>query len=248
MFTTASRCQSMTTPDPRDPPRPDSPVWISRFEWPSHDTSVPVPGMGFGVELVSRFTGEPGISPAAAADEREVARFVAPWLIALFPVGSDGRPLTEPTRTGDPRRVCSGGAEILLTNRRMAVVVVKGYGKLGKVDEREGSIIAIDVPYRSLGSVAIVRKKKILRSVSERSVRCRTTSPPGGIDVEPLARLGENSASISFTEFADTLIRTACDDLLTATLMEAAERHRVERLRQGARESDGLDVVAEIAG
>ena len=241
----------MCTPVPDSAPRSDSPVWISRFEWPSLETELRVPGMGFGPRLVNRANGEAGISPVPAPDETEISRFMATFFRAVFPAGADGLPLSDPAGTGELKEICAGGAEVLLTDARMAVVMVKGWGVYGKVENESGSVVVVDVPYRALGSVELVRKRRISWRVKDVALHGYTTLPAGVIQLEPFARMDPdlgNPRKVRFVEFMDDLVQAACTARLSATLMEKDERNRLERVRDGERVAEGLDVVAELEG
>lgn len=238
----------MAQPAPDDRPSPHASIVISRFEWPSLDTRLPVPGMGFHLRLTNRHNGDGGIAPIAAPDETELGRFVVAYCRVIVPVDDGGRPASS-DQVGPLREVCIGGGEVVLTEHRMCLVLIKGNGALGKVDDERGSVIAIDVPFRAVGSIALVREKKAFRGIKERQIRCYCHRPPGAIDIEPLARLPAGNGRpirIGLTEFFEQLVQLACDDALKATLMEANERKRLQQVRDGARTVEDLDIVAEI--
>ncbi|MFD6696497.1 hypothetical protein [Micromonospora aurantiaca (nom. illeg.)] len=140
---------------------------------------------------------------------------------------------------------------MILTEGRMCIVLIRASGSLGRANAERGTIVAIEVPYRSLGSIALVRQKKTLRGVREEAIRCYTNRPPGAIDLEPIARLepsdDDKPVRVTFAELFNQLVEAACDDALRAVLMEAKERQRLERVRAGERTVEELDIVAEIS-
>ncbi|WP_328383537.1 hypothetical protein OHQ88_13805 [Micromonospora zamorensis] len=239
----------MAHPAAENAPRAFESVLISRFEWPDHQVRQRLPGMGFEVRITNRPNGAAGITPAPTSEETELARFVVGYCRALFPVDDHGLLLADPDRPGPIREVCVGGGEVMLTDRRMSVVLIKASGALGRAKDERGSIVAIDAPYQALGSAAIVRVKKAFRGARDRSVRWYATRPTGAIDLEPIARIdsdGGRPIPASCALLFDALVAAAGDDALRATLVEADERRRVQWVRDGGRTADGLDIVAEI--
>jgi hypothetical protein len=240
----------MTTPRPDGPPRSDSPALITRVEWPGLDTEFAVPGTGVVLRVANRANGNAGISALPGWAEREVDRFMAQYLQVVFPVDADGKPLPDPT--GELHRlgkVCEGGAELLVTDQRLVVVVVKGSGGLGVADDERGAVVVVDLPHRALGAVSRTRRKGFLGKVKDSGVRLDVVRPVGAIRVEPLARVDQdlrNPERVDDQAFADSLVHAAAELALTAHLMESSERQRLRRVLDGERTGDGLDVVAEI--
>jgi hypothetical protein len=228
-----------------------SPVVVTRFEWPDESVTASIPGMDFRLQFTRRAYGGGGIAPAPNPDEREVARFVGILLTAAFPVDGVVLPDANPSVNTPIKQICSGRAEVLLTDRRMAVVLGEGSGKLGRVSEEGGSVVAIEVPYRAVNSVAVVRKRTTFRGVKDREVRCYTRHPMGALDIEPVVRMFPAPAEavrVAVAEFADALIDAICADALSATLMSNEERFRFNRVRRGERVVEDLDIVAELHG
>lgn len=205
--------------------------------------------MGFRLTVAGHANGDAGITPMAAEDEHERGRF-AGICQAVFPTGPDGRPLPH-GKTGVMRQVFFGAAEILLTERRLCAAMISSSGSLGRTDDERGTVIAVDVPYRALGSVALTRERRFFRGVKDTGVRCYAARPAGALDIEPVASVDPTTGKGTRTEmtaFFDLVTRLACADALTETLIEAPERRRLEKVRDGARTVEDLDVVAEIRG
>jgi hypothetical protein len=107
-----------------------------------------------------------GASPVPAPGERELAR----WVViggCMFTVTDAGTPMdTAPTgTTGHPMRLFSGGAELVLTDRRLLGVVVDGETVVGKVGG--GSILALSFPLTRVESVSVDLKRRLLGGVKE---------------------------------------------------------------------------------
>jgi len=170
---------------------------------------------------------------------------------AQFPVAGVVLPNPNPTVNTPIERICDGSAEVLLTDRRMAVVLIQGSGKLGRVSEEGGTVVAIEVPYQAVSSVAVVRKRTTLRGVKDRQVRCYTRHPIGVVDFEPVVRMfpaPSKAVRIAVSECADTLVDAICADAVSATLMSNEERLRFNEVRRGERVVEDLDIVAELHG
>ncbi|WP_306204354.1 hypothetical protein [Actinoplanes sp. RD1] len=231
-----------------DGPLPCAPVRISRFAWPSHETALPAPGGAFRLRLGTRINGDAGIFPEAAEGEHELARFVIGYCRAVVPVGTDGRPLAF-GKDGPLGEVCVGGGEMVLTGSRLCLVLIKATGALGKADDERGSVICVDVPFGSIGSIALLRRKRAFRGIKDRQLRCYLSRPAGALDIEPVAVFvaGEKRpVRIGLAAAYDQIVRAVCEDALSATLLEAGERDRLRLVRDGARTYDELDLVADI--
>ncbi|MFC4851868.1 hypothetical protein [Actinophytocola glycyrrhizae] len=208
-----------------------------------------MPGTDAHLRIINRANGDVGISPERAPDERELDRFVAHWASGGFPVGANGLPLPVPTGGVGLREVFAGGAEILVTEVRIVIVLVKGDSAFGKVYDERGTVVVVDLPYRSLTSVEVEREKGLFGRIKKKGVGLFTNRPLGRVAVNPMARLDANAGNpvlADDNEFADAIVRAAASYRLTATLMEKQERQRLERVRDGARVLDGLSVVAEL--
>ena len=239
----------MTVFDPSGKPHANSPVLASRFEWPDVIEQATIPGFSYGLRTVARVDNALGIAPVPMDDETELDRFVVSWVRAILSVDARGLPSLDPSMSGNLKEICIGAGEVLVTENRLAIVLIQAEsGPLGNAKDEHGSVIAFDVPFRAINSIALTRKKKF-RKVKDDAVRLYIGRPAGAIDLEPLARTtigSDKPTPTSLPEFFDIVVMTACRHALSATLMELPERQRLERILNGARMVEDLDVVAEI--
>jgi hypothetical protein len=105
-------------------------------------------------------------SPVAAPGEAELAR----WVVlagCLFTVTEAGIPMdaAPPGTSGRPMQLFYGGAELLLTDRRLLGIVMKGETVVGKVGG--GSILALCFPLARVEAVSIDLKRRLVGGVKE---------------------------------------------------------------------------------
>jgi hypothetical protein len=107
-----------------------------------------------------------GSSPRVASGETELGR----WVVVggcMFTVTDAGTPMdTAPVgSSGRPLQLFYGGAEALLTDRRLLAVVVEGETVVGAVGK--GSILALSFPLTRIESVSVDLKSRLLGGVKE---------------------------------------------------------------------------------
>lgn len=194
------------TPLPQGTGLPVPTPRFARFQWPDSTPSQRIPELQVAVRVINRANGEGGISPLAVDGEQDVGRFISQYFRAVLPVRPDGHPAGN--GFGSPRQVCEGGAEILLTDRRLVAVVIRGNCLVGSVDERNGVVFVIDFPYECIGSVDLEHKKRLFGGVKERHVRIYGAAVPAALEIEPFVQVdedGRNPVKTSYQVFADAL-------------------------------------------
>jgi hypothetical protein len=207
---------------------------------------VEVPGLNFKIRRVTR-RGAERAAIVPAVGESENGYFVAMGG-AMATITPDGRPPTQAdSATSTQHKIYYGVAALLVTNRRLCVLVVRGDTILGKVNEQRGSLLALSFAFESINSIEIARRKGAFGRVKESEVKVLSFAPPAGLLLEPKYRLAVDpdapAATTSYSAFADILIEAACTHLLQ-TVTDHQEHSRLDQIRAGHRLRDGLDLVA----
>jgi hypothetical protein len=171
----------------------DKPVHLfvktALFAWSGGDAEQKVDRVGCVIKKVYRARGSTGLAAQPLAGEKELGRFVAQHLHMVAMVGSDGKLVDGPVWSGTFRLACEGGGELLLTDRRLLITVILGETVLGDVNERNGKIFVIDIPYGVITSVDVMRKKAFFGGMKVKAIRVQSITPPTVLDVEPIAQL-----------------------------------------------------------
>lgn len=116
-----------------------------------------------------------GSSPQPAPGERTLARWVT---IAgcMITVTDQGLPLRESPgpQTGHPTRLFTGGAELLLTDRRLLGTVINGETVVGAVNDKNGFLLAFSYPLERIESVDVDLERKMFGGVKEARLNIMT--------------------------------------------------------------------------
>jgi hypothetical protein len=210
-------------------------------------SSACVGDLGFGIRQKARGSHRV-IVPVPADGETEIARYVS-LARGMASFAPDGRPPTVADAAASAqKKICEGAAELLLTNMRLCVLIMRGQTILGPVNEARGSVLALSLPYGDLDFVEVTRKKGAFGAVKESDVRVMSFAPPSGFVLEPHYRMDLTSDSptkTSYVAFADLLVEAVCDFRL-ATETDERERARVRQVRAGHREENGLCLTAVL--
>jgi hypothetical protein len=203
--------------------------------------------LGFGIRHKARGSHQV-IVPVPAGGETEIARYVS-LARAMASFAPDGRPPTAADAAGAAQKqICEGAAELLLTNMRLCVLIMRGQTILGPVNEARGSVLALSMPYGGLDFVEVTRKKGAFGAVKESDVSVMSFAPPSGFVLEPHYRMdlaSDTPAKTTYAAFADLLVQAVCNFRL-ATETDERERARVRQVREGRREQNGLCLTAVL--
>jgi hypothetical protein len=123
-------------------------------------------------ELDFHFSGP---HPTAVAGERELNRWVV-YGGATFAATDAGEPIGPSGSSGRLLRLFTGGAEVLLTDRRLLAVVIEGETIVGPVGGRSGHMLLLSYPLNHIESVGVDRKKRIFGGVKETSLQITSIS------------------------------------------------------------------------
>lgn len=116
-----------------------------------------------------------GPHPTAAAGERELNRWVV-YGGATFVATDAGEPIGRSGGSGRMLQLFVGGAEVLLTDRRLLVVVIEGETIVGPVGGRSGHMLLLSYPLDRIESVGVDRKKRIFGGVKETRLQILSVS------------------------------------------------------------------------
>ena len=121
-----------------------------------------------------------GTSPLAAPGETEVGRWVAVCgcIITVTDAGLPFQHAPDGT-TGRPAKLFEGGAELLLTNRRLLGVVVKGDTIVGNVNDEHGNVLIFSLPLNTVDSVSVDLGRRLFGGAKEK--RLHVMSLPAGM-------------------------------------------------------------------
>jgi hypothetical protein len=193
-----------------------------------------------------------GTTPQPSVGETEVGRWVA-LSGCIFTITEDGAPFdTAPAgATGRPVKLFEGGAELLLTDRRLMGVVVRGETIVGKVGDQRGSVLLFTLPLTRVDSLRLDLGRRLFGGIKEK--RLHIMSVEGTVaDVvidEVVAAPGPGPKGLA--RYRGTL-RQVLDAFVAAVAAARRAGADDEELRQldalvcGAREETADEVVANF--
>ena len=117
------------------------------------------------------------MEPHPAPGEVELKRFMVVGG-CMFTVSDSGTPIdpANGVTSGRMVKLFYGGADILLTDRRLLATVVKGETVLGDVGGTPESILALSFPLERVESISIDLRKKLLGGVKENRLHIMCTT------------------------------------------------------------------------
>jgi hypothetical protein len=213
----------------------------------SFTTPVDIDGLNFRVQRTTR-RGREVLVPIPADGETEIARFlsVARAMASFTP---EGRPPTAAeAAVSVQRKICYGAAELMVTNMRLCVLLIRGETILGNVNESRGSVFALSFAYGDVDYVDVARRKGVFGAMKESDVKVISFAPPTALVLEPNYQMDLTSdvpTKTSYSAFADTLVGAACDFHL-GIVTDEEERVRLQQVKAGYRHENGTDLTALI--
>jgi hypothetical protein len=107
-----------------------------------------------------------GPHPTAADGERELNRWVV-YGGGTFVATDAGEPFGQSGGSGRMLQLFTGGAEVLLTERRLLAIVIDGETIVGPVGGRSGHMLLLSFPLNLIESVGVDRKPRMFGGVKE---------------------------------------------------------------------------------
>src|SRR5215469_17783995 len=132
----------------------------------SSTTPVDIGGLNFRFQRTTR-RGRQVLVPIRADGETEIARFasVARAMASFTP---EGRPPTAAeAAVSVQRKICYGAAELMVTNMRLCVLLIRGETILGNVNESRGSVFGLSFAYRDVDYIDVTRRKGVFGAMKE---------------------------------------------------------------------------------
>jgi hypothetical protein len=210
-------------------------------------TPIDIDGLNFSIQRTTR-RGRKVLVPIPADGETEIARFasLARVMASFTPEGKP--PTAAEAAVSIQRKICYGAAELMVTNMRLCVLLIRGETILGNVNESRGSVLALSFAYGDVDYVDVARRKGVFGAMKESDVKVVSLAPPAALVLEPNYRMDLTSdvpTKTSYSAFADTLVETACDFHL-GIVADEQERARLQQVRAGYRHQDGTDLTAVL--
>jgi hypothetical protein len=210
-------------------------------------TPINIDELNFSIQRTTR-RGRQVLVPIPADGETEIARF-ASVTRAMATFTPEGKPPTAAeAAVSIQRKVCYGAAELMVTNMRLCVLLIRGETILGNVNESRGSVFALSFAYGDVDYVDVARRKGVFGAMKESDVKVVLLAPPAALVLEPNYRMDPTSdvpIQTSYSAFADTLVEAACDFHL-GIVTDEQERARLQRVKAGYRHENGTDLTALI--
>jgi hypothetical protein len=210
-------------------------------------TPMDIDSLNFRVQRTTR-RGRQVLVPVPADGETEIARF-ASVARAMATFTPEGKPPTAAEAAASvQRKVCYGAAELMITNMRLCVLLIRGETILGNVNESHGSAFVLSFAYGDVDYVDVARRKSVFGAVKESDVKVVLLAPPAAVVLEPSYRMDPTSdmpTKTSYSAFADTLVEAACDFHL-GIVTDEQERARLQQVKAGYRDESGTDLTALI--
>jgi len=96
------------------------------------------------------------LDPLATSSEQQLMRILGVGQL-MAARGRDGGP-PAPNRTGTPFTIATGYFDVLITSRRVVVLVQGGETALGPVDILEGSMLVASTPLRNVDKLTVEKR------------------------------------------------------------------------------------------
>ena len=206
-------------------------------------------------DLDFRYTDK---GPKPNEDERELARWVTVAGCA-FTVTDSGEPMDPASGATNGRLIpmFEGGAEFLLTDRRLMALVIEADTVVGKVGGRSGHVLAVSFPLERIESVTIDIKKKTFGGFKDGRMHIMSINS-GVADLfidDVIAVPGGNSAGYqrfrgTKREIVEAFVAPVC--AAREANANQADQSQLAQARGGERESSptefGVSFVAATTG
>jgi hypothetical protein len=193
-----------------------------------------------------------GPHPVPGPGERELKR----WVViggGMFVATDDGEPIGTAGGQGQLLTLFTGGAEVVLTDRRLLALVIDGQTVVGPVGDRCGFMMVITFPLHRIESVSVDRKRGFLGGVKETRITVMSTTPLAALVFDDvIAETGPGPRGFQrFRGSRREIVEAFAAPVVSARLPQAAPKDlsQLRAVERGARldESDefGIAFVAD---